>query len=749
MTIAMKRINMCAAAMLIAVAAMAQGGKYTLKGTISGADGQTVYLRYGDDLQSALDSAVVKKGKFDFKGELAKPFEQAILYMGSLEGYQNAKIARFALEPTKLTAAIDVNQFDEAVIRGGKTQEESNQFEASLADVNKKMKELNDAYYKASGDEREAIKAQMEPYSKKAKEARDQFIKTHPDSYLTPQFLRYTMGEMSYAELKAVYDGLSDDVKKYGDCKEIVDEIEALGKVQPGCVAPDFTAKDINGKPFTLSGLKGHVVILDFWASWCVPCRQSNPHMLELYKQYRLRGLEMVYVSDDDNNAKAWHKAVEKDALTGEGFHHVLRGLKWDRSKGIAGIDKTNDISVKYAVHSLPTKYLIDKEGKIVGRVESDEWLHQQLERLMGKCEYPFTIHGTVAKAEGKELTFSYVQDGKPKMEKTTVKDGRFQFSGVLDAPYAQGSVVLGEWNDYTGGDNCQLALEQGSFTIDAPKGKLSEATVKGGKAQDDLNEYNALVKPYMEPLTKLNEQYRNAKSEKQVNAIKAKMDPLAKGYNDAMRNYYKTHPDSYLSPQLFMMDMSDLGYEQIKQQYDSFTERVRLFSGSADEIKSELNALANVQPGAVAPDFTASDINGKSFSLSSLKGKVVILDFWASWCVPCRQSNPHMLELYKKYHDSGLEMVYVSDDDSNPDAWRKAVEKDGLTGEGFHHVLRGYKMDRETGERDQRNDISSKYAIHYLPTKYLIDREGRIVCKINEGEDAKLDEQLQQLLKK
>jgi thiol-disulfide isomerase/thioredoxin len=307
----------------------------------------------------------------------------------------------------------------------------------------------------------------------------------------------------------------------------------------------------------------------------------------------------------------------------------------------------------------------------------------------------------------------------------TVVKDGAFTFSGVLDNPYASGQIILGEWNRMRGGDACQLALEEGTFTVETVTGKIADAVIKGGKAQDDLNAYNAEIKPIMEPMMALDKQYGNAKTDKQREAISKKMEPFSTKYKQFVHQYMMTHPDSYISAQNLMMEMGDMSYDELKKVYGGFSERVRLY-GNTKEIEEELTALGNIQPGAVAPDFTANDIHGKPFTMSSLKGHVVIIDFWASWCKPCRQSNPHMLELYKKYRAKGLEMVYVSDDDSRPEAWRKAVADDKLTGDGFHHVLRGMKWDRSKGAEgiDHSNDISNQYAIHYLPTKYLIDQQ-------------------------
>ena len=714
------KLFLLASLLLMATVTFAQGGKYTLKGTIKNADGETIYLRSGH----STDSTVVKKGKFTFKGKLDKPYERGVLHLGKSQVInQDTKYLDIALEPGKMVADIDATSgpsFREAIVVGGKTQQE--------------MNELKEMIKNARG-------AKGNPTL--------DFIKSHPDSYISVEQLRFAMSRMSYQEVKDAYNGLTDNVKKYGDAetlKAIEKEIATLEKVQPGKPAPDFTANDINGKPFTMSSLKGHVVIIDFWASWCKPCRASNPHMLELYKKYRAKGLEMVYVSDDDSKPEAWHKAVAQDKLVGDGFHHVLRGLKMVDRKAHT-YDKTNDISDKYAIHYLPTKYLIDQQGRIVCKIESNEQLDRELERLLGKAEYPFTINGTAANAEGKQVTLMYGTRDKQYELKSTVKDGRFELKGVLDNPYYAARLILGEWDPYQGGDNCELALSEGTFIIDAPTGKLTDATVKGGKDQDELNVYNAQLKPFMEPLTKMNKQYYAAKTDKQRDALRKKMEPLQMQYGKFVKDYTQTHPDSYITLQNISMDLGSMSYEELKKKYNSLSERVRLY-GDTKEIESELAVMERTLPGAPAPDFTANDINGKPFTLSSLKGKVVILDFWASWCVPCRASNPHMKALYEKYHDKGLELVYVSDDDSNPNAWKKAVEKDGLKGDGFHHVLRGFKMNNETGERDSSNDISDKYAIHFLPTKYLIDREGRIVCKISEGEDDMLDKKLAEMMK-
>src|SRR5699024_4809173 len=150
------------------------------------------------------------------------------------------------------------------------------------------------------------------------------------------------------------------------------------------------------------------------------------------------------------------------------------------------------------------------------------------------------------------------------------------------------------------------------------------------------------------------------------------------------------------------------------------------------ERLKQDIEDLKKGVPGADAADFNTVDINGDSLQLADFKGDYLLIDFWASWCVPCRKGNPDLIKLYKKYHPKGLEILGVSDDDSDHNAWHKAVEKDGI--DIWHHVLRGMKTDESGRPVDGGSDISNAYNISTLPTKILINPSGEIIGRYGSG---------------
>ena len=161
-----------------------------------------------------------------------------------------------------------------------------------------------------------------------------------------------------------------------------------------------------------------------------------------------------------------------------------------------------------------------------------------------------------------------------------------------------------------------------------------------------------------------------------------------------------------------------------------------------AEQYKEYLRVYGNLMPGKPAPDLINRNPEGKEIKLSDLKGKVVLVDFWATWCGPCVASLPHIQELYNKYHDKGFEVFCVADNDSSEDEWKNFIAGSKVGMQNYHHILRGLKtLTDENGEFvgfDRSNDQSDKYAVHYLPTKYLIAADGTIIGKI--GTDEELD---------
>ena len=260
--------------------------------------------------------------------------------------------------------------------------DQQNAFLAGMGDVMEKQEEYNKAYYQTSN--RDSVSRLMEPYRKIYMERMTDYMKKYPSTALTANFLRMDTGRMTLEQLKEAYNKLDETAKQTSAGKEIASEIATLDRVAPGNPAPEIAKNDlVTGKPFALSSLKGKVVLLDFWASWCVPCRKSNPHVKALYEKYRKKGFDVVYVADNDSRPSDALKAIEEDGI--KKYHHVLRGLKEKRGPNgeRMGFDKSEDVSEQYAIHFLPTKYLIDREGNIIGKVNDNE-LDAKLKEIFG-----------------------------------------------------------------------------------------------------------------------------------------------------------------------------------------------------------------------------------------------------------------------------------------------------------------------------------------------------------------------------
>jgi peroxiredoxin len=207
--------------------------------------------------------------------------------------------------------------------------------------------------------------------------------------------------------------------------------------------------------------------------------------------------------------------------------------------------------------------------------------------------------------------------------------------------------------------------------------------------------------------------------------AEKAKIDYQAILENSMvyLKNFVKEHPKSvvsaYICEQHLAAQINESELEEIVKKFpaelDSSEYVIRLKARIADQKRIAI--------GAEAPDFTMNDPEGKPIQLSSLRGKIVLLDFWASWCMPCRQENPNIVRLYNQYQPKGFEILGVSLDRTK-EKWVKAIQDDKLT---WKHV---------SDLQFWQNEAARLYAITVIPQSVLIGKDGKIIAKGLRGEE-------------
>lgn len=320
------------------------------------------------------------------------------------------------------------------------------------------------------------------------------------------------------------------------------------------------------------------------------------------------------------------------------------------------------------------------------------------------------------------------------------VMDETFKFEGKVDYPQMWFLSV----NNVNG--VIPVMVENETIDVDFDKNNIESSKITGTKSNEALAAYTKDFKKLTEKRMDLNKEFSTIQNSND-SVGKAKVSADFATLNAEMTNY----PYSFLEKNNDNYFALSLIETLLKSKPDNLDPLVKAFSNldtdiknssygktvgsQIDVLKKQNESLAMLNVGNVAPDFSAPNPEGKQVSLNEIKGKATIIDFWASWCGPCRRENPNVVKVYNKYHDKGLEIISVSlDRPGQKDKWLKAIEDDKLT---WHHV----------SNLNYFNDpVAQQYNIQSIPATYILDAEGKIVAKSLRGQA--LEDKIAEMLK-
>lgn len=370
--------------------------KYVVTGTIKGIEnGKNVFLEKQDEMGQlkAVDTVQVKDGKFSFEGKAAEPEIHLIQVDGA-----NGKVP-FILENGDITMVINKDSIMNTKVTGTYNNDELTSYKKSGEQIQKKMMKfqednmakMTEAQQKKDTVVMNSLRAEYMKFQEDFAKQSDTYVASHPKAFISALIIEGMFNQMApdVKKIEEYYNKLDKSLQGTKPGKSIKTKLDQIknptaapqapampqgaapapakwGKV--GKQAPDFSAKSPDGKLISLKESLGKVTIIDFWASWCGPCRRENPNVVALYNEFHSKGLNIIGVSLDEDLSK-WKDAIAKDKIT------------WTQVSNLKGWQ--DPIAKQYEVEQIPTTFLLDANGKFIARDLFGEELKAKIQELL------------------------------------------------------------------------------------------------------------------------------------------------------------------------------------------------------------------------------------------------------------------------------------------------------------------------------------------------------------------------------
>ncbi|MDD7888015.1 TlpA disulfide reductase family protein [Flavivirga sp. 57AJ16] len=331
-----------------------------VKGDLTGSEDKKFVISYLKEGEYTKDTIQPIEGKFTWRTKMDEP-QKVNLYF-------KMSYFDFFVEPGTMTLTGTVGDYESYKVTGSSIQDEAEAYYKSISDITQPLNEAYQELHSVAEENKLTVEKKIEDLRALRDQKAKKYIAKNPESMFSLNLVSDKTIVNDYEDVVILYDLLDAKVLKTNAGKKLTERMKILKRSAIGASIPNFVQKNVKGTPVNLSSYKGKYLFIDFWASWCGPCRAENPNVLKAYNNYKDKNFTVLGVSLDNKEDK-WKQAIEKD------------NLPWVQISDLKGFE--NEISTYFGIRAIPQTLLISPEGSIIAKNLRGAMLHEKLAEIL------------------------------------------------------------------------------------------------------------------------------------------------------------------------------------------------------------------------------------------------------------------------------------------------------------------------------------------------------------------------------